>query len=84
MADIVLLYSMADIILLYTKLTQWHYIKRNKQATLTTSTPLSNPHPQLGFVSDAHCNYKHTDICIGRNRNTMIVIGLFLCANLAE
>ncbi len=62
MADIVLLYSMADIILLHTKLTQYHYIKRNKQAT--TPHPASKPHPQHGFVSDAHCSCKHTNYVI--------------------
>ncbi len=72
MSDIVVLYSMADIILLYTKLTQYHYTKRNKQAT---------PIPSLDLFA-MHIVTINIDICNNRNRNTMIVIGLsfsFFC-----
>ncbi len=60
---------MADIILL-------PGIYKTDTVSLYKKKQASNAHPQLGFVSDAHCNYKHTDICNNKNRNTMIVIGL--------
>ncbi len=59
MADIVTLYSMADIVVVLYKIDTVVLYINTPYSQHPPPPPLMQPNPKLGFVMDAYCNCKH-------------------------